>query len=137
MGVALGEDIVVIDGLIIRKSSKCVISKYKAMQCLSKQNFQRLAELHTKDIASLRSLDTTLLELENSGNMFGLLQCRLYQLNVMQDNTYHPKGSRVSRRNKRKIMYAFERLYRCIGLSVFFYIIENNSVGSLVLGKMS
>lgn len=110
MRVDVGDDIVVIDGWIIRKSSKCVISKYKAMQCLSKQNFQRLTELHTKDIASLRSLDTTLLELENSGNMFSLLQCQLYQFDVMQDNTYHPKGSRVSKRNKKKIMYTVEKL---------------------------
>lgn len=110
MRIEIGENIVVIDGWIINKSQKCVISKFNAKKSLSKQNFERLSQLHVKDMQTLRGLQTTLLELENSENMFGLLQCQLYEFDVMKDNTFHPKGSRVSKRNKRQIMYTVEKL---------------------------
>lgn len=103
MVTVITDRIVIIDGFIVDKRSRCIISKTRAKNYLSTTKFKNLCREYVVSQETLSQVGGVVLELDNKSELFDHIDCQIYDFNVMADNTLQLKNDRVSRRNKRNI----------------------------------
>lgn len=110
MSIRLSDRIAIINGFVVDKVEKKVISRSNAKNFLSSAKYAKLCQEYIRDKEVLREMPGQLLELDKSNELFQFITCKMYEFNIMSDNTFEHIDSRTSKRNKRKIKTQVSRL---------------------------
>ena len=110
MSVSFSARIAVVNGFVIDKVDRKVISRSVAKNFLSRDKYAKLCQEYIRDKKILGEMPGQLLELDKDSELFQFVDCKRYKFNVMSDNTYEEESSRVSKRNGGKIRSGVGRL---------------------------